>query len=43
MNTKTIDSALLYYGIADEDYKNQCYDCLKKIKQNATLQKEFND
>ena len=43
MNTKTIDNALLYYDIIDEDYKNQCYDCLKKIKQNAKLQKEFND
>ena len=43
MNTKTIDNALLYYGITDEDYKNQCYDCLKKIKQNDKLQKEFND
>ena len=43
MNTKTIDNALLYYGINDEEYKIQCYNCLESVKHNTTLQKEFND
>lgn len=43
MNIETIDNALLYYGINDEEYKTQCYNCLESVKYNATLQKEFND
>lgn len=43
MNTKTIDDALLYYGINDKKYKIQCYNCLDSIKHSTTLQKEFND
>lgn len=43
MNTKTIDNALLYYGINDKEYKIQCYNCLETVKHNITLQKEFND
>lgn len=43
MNTKTIDNALLYYGINDEEYKTQCYNCLESVKHNTTLQKECNN
>ena len=43
MNTKTIDNALLYYGINDEEYKIQCYNCLESVKHNTTLQKECNN